>query len=175
MINLIAIVCGLIAFYVGQKLLPYVVSTLEAQRFAARSPLPSVNIYCHRESILFWLFSPWIAPIIEKLPFNWGHWVQYARKDFSWLAKGKLSRDELGSDTYWTVGPGGVALWSSDADVISQVVHRWKDFSKLVDDYLALNAYGKNVVTTDGADWQRHRKITGPPFNERNSGCVLFL
>jgi hypothetical protein len=25
-------------------------------------------------------------------------------------------------------------------------------------------------MPTEGADWQRHRKITAPPFNEKNSG-----
>lgn len=29
-----------------------------------------------------------------------------------------------------------------------------------------------DVRQVDGADWQRHRRITAPPFNERNSGLV---
>ena len=170
MVNLLVIVYGLLAAYVGNKAMTYFLSALEAKRFAATSPIPSVSIYNHRDSQLFWIFSLWIAPIIEILPFNWGHWILYTKKDFNWLSKGKLPIDELGGDTYFTAGPGGVALWSSDADVISQVVHRWRDFSKSVDDYVTLNLYGPNVVTTEGADWQRHRKITGPPFNEKNSG-----
>ncbi|KAK4690121.1 hypothetical protein P7C71_g6603, partial [Lecanoromycetidae sp. Uapishka_2] len=32
--------------------------------------------------------------------------------------------------------------------------------------------FGKNVDTVEGEEWQRHRKITTPPFNERNSGLV---
>lgn len=57
-----------------------------------------------------------------------------------------------------------------------QVVTRRNDFVKKVDDYAALNIYGLNVVSTEGVNWQRHRKITGPPFNEKNSRFVsLFL
>ncbi|KAH7419802.1 cytochrome P450 [Cadophora sp. MPI-SDFR-AT-0126] len=145
----------------------------EARRFAATSTVPSVTIYSHAGSVIFWLTSTWTAPIIEALPFGWGHWVKYVRKDASWHYKGKLHQEELKSDVYWTVGPGGQALYVSDADVISQIVHRWKDFSKKVVHYRTLAVFGPNVLTVEGSDWQRHRKITGPPFNERNSGLVF--
>ncbi|TVY91117.1 Cytochrome P450, partial [Lachnellula willkommii] len=173
MLNLLVLAYGLLAAYVGQKAMTYFLSAREARRFAAASPIPSVSIYSPRDSTLFWIFSPWLAAIIESLPFNWGHWMLYAKKDFNWLSRGKLPLEELGSDTYWTAGPGGVALWSSDADVVCQVVHRWKDFPKSAGDYVALAVFGPNVVTTEGADWQRHRKITAPPFNEKNSGLVF--
>lgn len=91
-----------------------------------------------------------------------------------WASKGKLHREELKSDLWWTVGPGGPGLWVSDADVLSQITHRWKDFPKPVGPYESLEIFGPNVVTTEGADWQRHRKITGPPFNDRNSKYGLY-
>lgn len=65
-------------------------------------------------------------------------------------------------------------MWISDAAVNWQVVMRRNDFVKKVEDYAALNIYGLNVVSTEGVHWQRHRKITGPPFNEKNSRFVLI-
>ncbi|KAK0108949.1 hypothetical protein ONS96_002786 [Cadophora gregata f. sp. sojae] len=163
---------GLPALFVLSKLISYVnwyITTFnDARRFAATSTVPSVTIYSHCGSVIFWLASPWIAPLIETLPFGWGDWVSYVKKDFAWHKKGKLK-----SDVFWTVGPGGQALYVADADVISQIVHRWKDFSKKVVHYRTLAVFGPNVVTVEGSDWQRHRKITGPPFNERNSGLVF--
>lgn len=63
----------------------------------------------------------------------------------------------------------------ADAEVVAQVVHRWKDFPKPVQAYTSLRVYGQNVVTAEGQTWQRHRKITGPPFNERNNRCFTLI
>lgn len=38
--------------------------------------------------------------------------------------------------------------------------------------YEVLNLFGRNVNTVNGDVWQRHRRITAPPFNERNSSLV---
>jgi cytochrome P450 len=35
-----------------------------------------------------------------------------------------------------------------------------------------LDIYGRNVVTTEGADWRMHRKITSRPFSEKNNQLV---
>lgn len=84
-----------------------------------------------------------------------------------------MHREELKSDVFWTVGPGGPTLMVSDAEVITEIAHRWKDFSKQVEPYRTLAVFGPNVVTSEGSTWQRHRKITGPPFNEKNSSLVF--
>jgi hypothetical protein len=142
----------------------------QARRFAAASPIPYVTVYWYRESGLFWLLSPWFAPFLEKLPFRLGHWVHYKKRDFSWAHKGKLPREELRSEVFWTAAVDGCLLHVSDPDVVSEIVHRWKDFPKAERYYWDLTWFGDNVITTEGADWQRHRKVTGPSFNERNSG-----
>ncbi|KAH7350990.1 cytochrome P450 [Rhexocercosporidium sp. MPI-PUGE-AT-0058] len=168
---------GLPALFVVSRVVAYItwyITTFkEAHRFVATTTIPSVTIYSHCSSVIFWLASTWTAPFIEALPFGWGHWVRYVKKDASWHYRGKLHQDELQSDVFWTVGPGGQQLYVSDADVISQIVHRWKDFSKKVVHYRTLAVFGPNVLTVEGSDWQRHRKITGPPFNERNSSLVF--
>jgi hypothetical protein len=142
----------------------------QARRFAATSPIPYVTVYWYRESGWFWLLSPWFAPFLEKLPFRLGHWVHYKKRDFSWAHKGKLPREELRSDVFWTAAVDGCLLHVSDPDVVSEIVHRWKDFPKAERYYWDLMWFGDNVITTEGADWQRHRRVTGPSFNERNSG-----
>jgi hypothetical protein len=151
------------------KVFRFWTSLQQARRFAKSSPIPFVTIPFYRGSGWFWLLSPWFAPYLERLPFRLGHWVRYKKRDFSWAHKGKLPREELGSDVFWTAAVDGFLLHVSDADVVSQIVHRWKDFPKSEAYYNDLTWFGDNVITTEGSDWQRHRKIVGPSFNERNS------
>ena len=78
-----------------------------------------------------------------------------------------------GSGTFITVTPERNVLYTADADVISQITTRRSDFPKQVDIYEPLKIYGNNVVTTEGQLWRHHRKITGPPFSEKNNHLVF--
>jgi hypothetical protein len=78
----------------------------------------------------------------------------------------------LGTDTFLTVAPGGIIVYTSDADVIAQIIARPSDFPKATQLYKTISIYGKNVVSADGAMWRRHRKLTSPAFTERNNQLV---
>lgn len=38
--------------------------------------------------------------------------------------------------------------------------------------YSSVDIFGKNVVSTEGSIWRHHRKITSPPFTEKNNQLV---
>jgi cytochrome P450 len=166
------LVYSLPAIFIGNQLVWYFSTLSQSRSFTKSSPIPSVTIYSRRDDIIFWLLSPKLAPLIKSLPFGCGKWVQYVEMDFPWVCRHKSQAEQLGSGLYWVAAPGGSTLIVCDAEIIAEVTHRWKDFPKPVIAYKLLNIMGPNVVTTEGADWQRHRKITGPPFNERNSRSV---
>ncbi|KAL9596408.1 MAG: hypothetical protein Q9179_004620 [Wetmoreana sp. 5 TL-2023] len=63
-------------------------------------------------------------------------------------------------------------LFLANPDTIEDVFLRRKDFPKPVHMYKMLEIFGRNVNTVEGQDWVRHRKLTAPPFNERNSNIV---
>lgn len=72
---------------------------IEARHFAAlSSSIPYIFVYNDQNSIPFLLVSPWLASILEALPFKMGHWIRYTKKDFAWFDKGSLAQEELGSD-----------------------------------------------------------------------------
>lgn len=79
---------------------------------------------------------------------------------------------KIGSDTFMTVAPGGIVLWVADASAIHQITTRRNDFPKPIHMYRSIDLYGKNVVTTEGQIWRQHRKITSPPFTEKNNHLV---
>lgn len=75
---------------------------------------------------------------------------------------------------------GNQAIWlitkqvySVDLGVIRQVFLRKKDFERspeACDEMPQLLT--PSVTSAFGADWQRHRRITAPPFNESNMKIV---
>lgn len=78
----------------------------------------------------------------------------------------------LGTDTFLTVSPERNVLYTADADVISQITTRKNDFPKALEVYESIKIYGNNVITSEGQAWRHHRKITSPPFSEKNNHLV---
>lgn len=63
-------------------------------------------------------------------------------------------------------------LHVADAEAIAQITTRRNDFPKPIGMYSSIDLFGKNVVSTEGAFWRHHRKITSPPFTEKNNHLV---
>lgn len=70
------------------------------------------------------------------------------------------------------VSPGSTFLYVARADVISQITSRREHFPKHTDTYSILNQFGDNVLTSEGAMWRMHRKVTAASFNEKNAALV---
>ena len=124
------------------------------------------------------IFNPWWLMInrraisyLRKLPFG-QEWVEKLGPHQSWEHLYNSFDVNHDLDTYLTVSPGGIMVWTCDADVISQMTTRRNDFPKPTHIYRAVNIYGRNVVTTEGQAWRQHRKITSPPFTEKNNHLV---
>jgi cytochrome P450 len=60
-------------------------------------------------------------------------------------------------------------MWTQNAEVIHQLTSRREDFPKPVEIYDILSIYGLSVLTTEGATWRLHRKVTSASFNEKNA------
>lgn len=95
-----SVLCCLPILVLFPTLLDYYLSFQDARKFVTKSSLPSVTIFSPRDSTVFFLASAWIPSFVEQLPFRWGHWLRYVKRDFSWASKGDLAREELKSDAY---------------------------------------------------------------------------
>jgi cytochrome P450 len=73
---------------------------------------------------------------------------------------------------FFIVSPDVIQLMVADAGAAEDIFFRRKAFIKANSMYEVLNLFGRNVNTVNGDVWQRHRRITAPPFNERNSSLV---
>ena len=93
--------------------------------------------------------------------------------DFAWTKLYDSFKD-IGCDVWISVSPGANTLQVADAEAVSQITTRRNDFPKPTHIYRSVDLFGKNVVSTEGAYWRHHRKITSPPFTEKNNHLVWF-
>lgn len=76
-------------------------------------------------------------------------------------------------EAFIVVSPGMLVLYTASAEAIHQVTSKREAFPKPTDLYKLLSMYGENVVTTEGAEWRAHRKVTSTSFNEKNAALVF--
>lgn len=76
-------------------------------------------------------------------------------------------------DTFLTVSPTGVLVWTAAPEAIRQITQRREAFPKPLETYKILDIYGKNILSTEGSDWKKYRKVTSPGFNEKNNILVF--
>ena len=119
---------------------------------------------------LWVLTQPYFVPLLKRLPFNLGNFVHYSTMGWFFFAKHAL-HDRLG-DAFTIVGPAENQIVVANAEAVVDIATRRKDFQKSEAMYKPLEVFGPNLDTVEGDTWQRHRRITTPPFNERNSGLV---
>ena len=112
-----------------------------------------------------------LIPLMRKLPTTWTDpWFDLTL-EWGWERRYEPFK-RFGSDTFIAVSPERNVLYTADADVVSQISTRRNDFPKALEVYESLKIYGNNVVTSEGQLWRHHRKITSPPFTEKNNHLV---
>ena len=108
--------------------------------------------------------------LLKYLPFGLGRWARCTFMGWTFNDKYAL-HDELG-DLFSIVSPGGIEVVVADPDTAHAVLTRRKDYIKPAAMYEQLNVFGPNLNTVEGEDWQRHRRLTAPSFNEKTSSLV---
>lgn len=74
---------------------------------------------------------------------------------------------------FLVVSPFRIHGFVADAEALTQITTRRADFPKPLEMYTALDIYGKNLVSTEGADWRLHRRLAAPSFGEKNNELVF--
>ena len=115
----------------------------------------------------FWLLLiPLVGPLTSSLPGYLGEFLNYGR--FAWYFQTKMRVLEKLGPAFVIVSPGGIQIQLCDGNAVEELLYRSNDFPKPASYYQALDVFGENLDSVNGREWQRHRKITTPPFNERN-------
>src|SRR5208282_4856086 len=79
---------------------------------------------------------------------------------------------EIFGEVFLIVSPGQIYMNCSNAEAIVQMTMRRNDFPKPIEVYGIIDIYGSSILSTEGADWRRHRKIVAPAFSEKSNALV---
>lgn len=166
-------------FYLSLFLCSYVVYRLfraywglrKNVAIAKRSGLP------YRIVPMYFLERWWLAShplwlrLLKHLPDQYTQWVDFCLPDSNWHYRYDLFQ-RVGHDTFLTVSPTKLVMFTAEPSVINQITTRRNDFPKPTYLYRSINIYGPNVIGSEGQVWRHHRKAVSPPFTEKNNHLV---
>lgn len=137
---------------------------------AKKIGLPMLITPINPSGPLWMLTKDFLIPIVSRLPFGLGDWA--IRGEMGWTFYVKYAIHAKHGDAFIIAGPGENDIVVADPAATEDVMRRRNDFIKNPAMYGMLDIYGPNLDTVNGKVWDRHRKITVPPFNEQNSALV---
>ncbi|KAK8170658.1 cytochrome P450, partial [Phyllosticta citribraziliensis] len=117
------------------------------------------------ENPIWIICSKKVAPYIRRLPF--GDWTDYSTIDWTWNDREndfKVLRKY--GKVFAHVMPGKLVIRTADPAMVHRVLSDRRAFVKSLGAVYMLDIYGPSVVSRDGNEWQRHRRITTRSFGE---------
>ena len=67
------------------------------------------------------------------------------------------------------VTPWQIFFGSSDPEGIYQVTHQRYNFPKPIEVYAIVDIFGKSIISSEGEDWRRQRKVLSMAFTEKSN------
>ncbi|KAG4441548.1 hypothetical protein IFR05_002933 [Cadophora sp. M221] len=116
------------------------------------------------------IHDAFLGPLSSFTPSRNWLWPKLLHPHRGWFYAQDL-REALG-EVYLIVSPNQIFMSSSSAEATSQITGRRHDFVKPVEIYAIVDIFGPSILTTEGAEWKRHRKIVAPAFSEKSNALV---
>ncbi|KAE8444471.1 hypothetical protein EG329_000562 [Mollisiaceae sp. DMI_Dod_QoI] len=159
---------GLVFFWCSQKW-----SSLNRNIAAAKaSGLPYRVSFISGVPGYLWiaLHKLFLGPLHAFQPSRKWLWPKLIHVHRSWYYPQQI-RESLG-EVYLIVSPSQIYMSCSNAEANIQLTSRRLDFVKPVEIYAIVDIFGSSILTTEGGEWKRHRKIVAPAFSEKSNAEV---
>lgn len=157
---------SLVLPYLGWSVVRFVRNYREAKKMG----LPILICPVNPASPLWLCCKDFLTPTLRRLPWGLGAWA--GRAEVGWTFFEKYSIHAKHGEVFVIVSPGENEVLVAEPGAADEAMRRRNDFIKNPAMYGMLDIYGPNLDTVNGKAWDRHRKITVPPFNEHNSALV---
>ncbi|KAI9655442.1 MAG: hypothetical protein M1831_004857 [Alyxoria varia] len=141
-------------------------------RIAKSTGLPYVVVPFSFRALPWKVAHRVFGPILRKLPQpNTKGWFQIRQIQRIWH-EGYEPFANVGSDTFITVYPTRILLWTCEAEIVEQVCARHNGFEKPLKFMEILNIHGPTVAATAGQESRLYRKTAQPSINPKTHETV---
>ncbi|CAE7174329.1 hypothetical protein PTNB73_02647 [Pyrenophora teres f. teres] len=124
----------------------------------------------------FWLiFNKSLSPQLQRLPFGLGEWTKHNSLDWTWIDRAHRSSEmhHTNGETFAHVTPREIEIHTRDPGVSDEVLRKKSaEFEKIGHYAKMLDVFGPSLVSSDGLDWNRHRKVTVSTLSDKNNRLV---
>ncbi|KAL9599128.1 MAG: hypothetical protein Q9179_003657 [Wetmoreana sp. 5 TL-2023] len=131
---------------------------------ARKTGLPLIVLPFDCGNPLWLIIDRKIVQLVHRIPFCSGTFTRFNWR--GWEIWDRYRAHQQLGDAILFVTPGKNYLQLCDAEAVSDIFQRRADFPRPPESTEMLNIFGPNIGTTDGPQWQRHRRITASSFNE---------
>lgn len=101
---------------------------------------------------------------VEYLPFGFGDWYIYTT--MGWPTEDGARTSKRLGENFVLCSPAGNIIATCYPPAVQKIFGEHKNWPQPQSQADLFTFYGQNVSSTNGAEWQRHRKITSSAFNE---------
>ncbi|KAK5050358.1 hypothetical protein LTR84_003639 [Exophiala bonariae] len=143
---------------------------ISARKVQAPTFIIPWNIY----NPIWMILSVPLAPYLQRyLPTAWYRTINMGIYGFEFRSKENVFGDDKDNDVVVLVTSGPVEMSIRDPELATEILKRMKDFPTTEIAGVILNVFGPNVLTSNGEDWSRQRKLIAPNLNEKISKLVF--
>ena len=146
--------------------------------YARKTKLPYLIIPIDQNSFFWMLCAVPLRPLLKKRLPQWV-WERVSITIYGFEFHEKLRVYQQygapqGNDkSYLIVTPGKLEFSTIDPEIADHVLRRPRDFIQSDINDLFMGRFGPNVLTTNGDEWARQRKVVASVINERVSKAVF--
>ena len=135
---------------------------------ARKLGIPIIVIPFSWQDDLWMLVHPHLRPF-RNVP---GLRNLYIFSSHSWAQDHRHVPHQKYGDVFAVVSPGCNEIVVNDPIACVEVQSHYKTWIKPPPLYAIFDQFGPNVISLNGEDWQRHRRIVNPAFREQNNKLV---
>ncbi|KAF7866955.1 hypothetical protein EAF04_005795 [Stromatinia cepivora] len=156
--------------------LPLALTTWSAQSLATNRAkaraigLPYLVRYVSPMNPIWLLYGSSIVRLCQRLGIASENFTRIY--SHGWEANERAQIHVDYGDAFLIVHPAGIQLCVADTKLIYDILGRRTEFRRNMEEMAVLDVYGRNLSTTDDAEWQAHRKMTTVTFTEKNNELV---
>ncbi|KAI9766222.1 MAG: hypothetical protein M1839_004998 [Geoglossum umbratile] len=140
---------------------------LRNRQKARSSGIPYIVVPITSYQTVWYLTHGFFMPLLRRLPRRWTHpWIDL-------LSPGWPIKDHhrpfrmLKSDVILALSPFSLTLWIAHPQAATQVTSQRMIFPKDTQMYSVIELFDRNIVTTEGDEWLRHRRLTTRGLGDR--------